>query len=399
MHSQSAGFEDRRDAVTAIEGGRNGASRAGGPRILFFSGGSALHELAFALKRWTGNSVHLVTPFDSGGSSASLRRALHMPAVGDLRHRLGALADERCDGVRHAVELLRLRLSKTDAGEAGRRLAALVGGDDDVVRALPERLRGPLLDLLRQGVEALPATFDPRGASVGNLLLVGSYLACGRRLGAALELCRELYAVRGTVLPIVDAPGDLRATLSNGREIHGQHRITGKETPPIEAAVADLQLVEAEGGSGEADFRLAEVQRGLILDADLIVFPMGSFYSSVVANLLPFGVGAAIAAARCKKVYVPSLGRDPERPQGDVADAAEELMRYLRRDAGAQIARERLLDAVLLDADPAAYAAPVDRARLAALGLDVVQAPLAQAQRGDRFDGELLASKLVALAS
>ena len=41
-----------------------------GPRILFFSGGTALRGIARELKRFTWNSIHLVTPFDSGGSSA-----------------------------------------------------------------------------------------------------------------------------------------------------------------------------------------------------------------------------------------------------------------------------------------------------------------------------------------
>ena len=64
-----------------------------GPRILFFSGGTALNDLSRVLKRYTHNSIHLVTPYDSGGSSAKLRNAFDMPAVGDLRSRLMALAD------------------------------------------------------------------------------------------------------------------------------------------------------------------------------------------------------------------------------------------------------------------------------------------------------------------
>ena len=64
-----------------------------GPRLVFFTGGTALRDLSRQLTRHTHNSVHLVTPFDSGGSSAALRRAFAMPAVGDIRNRLLALAD------------------------------------------------------------------------------------------------------------------------------------------------------------------------------------------------------------------------------------------------------------------------------------------------------------------
>ena len=54
-----------------------------GPRILFFSGGTALTGLSRELKKFTHNSIHFVSPFDSGGSSAKLRHAFDMPAIGD----------------------------------------------------------------------------------------------------------------------------------------------------------------------------------------------------------------------------------------------------------------------------------------------------------------------------
>jgi hypothetical protein len=58
-----------------------------GPKIVFFSGGSAIFDLSNVLKNYTHNSVHLITPFDSGGSSAIIREAFNMLSVGDLRNR------------------------------------------------------------------------------------------------------------------------------------------------------------------------------------------------------------------------------------------------------------------------------------------------------------------------
>ena len=43
----------------------------GGSRILFFSGGTALAPVAAELSRHTRNAVHVITTFDSGGSSAA----------------------------------------------------------------------------------------------------------------------------------------------------------------------------------------------------------------------------------------------------------------------------------------------------------------------------------------
>src|SRR5262249_58009936 len=53
-----------------------------GPRILFFSGGTALREASQALTDYTHNSDHLITPVHSGGSPPALRPALGMISVG-----------------------------------------------------------------------------------------------------------------------------------------------------------------------------------------------------------------------------------------------------------------------------------------------------------------------------
>ena len=62
-----------------------------GPRLTILSGGTAFNDTARVLKHLTHHSAHLLTPFDSGGSSAILRTSFDMPAVGDLRSRIMAL--------------------------------------------------------------------------------------------------------------------------------------------------------------------------------------------------------------------------------------------------------------------------------------------------------------------
>src|SRR4051794_18824549 len=86
-----------------------------GPRILFLSGGSALRPLSRVLKQYTHNSVHLITAFDSGGSSAQLRHAFAMPAIGDLRNRIVALADESVRGNPQIYRLFGYRLPASAA--------------------------------------------------------------------------------------------------------------------------------------------------------------------------------------------------------------------------------------------------------------------------------------------
>jgi len=84
-----------------------------GPKILFFSGGTALNDTCRVLKKFTHNSIHIITPFDSGGSSAVLRDAFNIPAIGDLRSRLMSLADDTMSGHPEIFELFAYRLSKS----------------------------------------------------------------------------------------------------------------------------------------------------------------------------------------------------------------------------------------------------------------------------------------------
>ncbi len=69
-----------------------------GPAILFFTGGTALRALSHKLKQLTTRSIHLLSPFDSGGSSASLRDAFNILSVGDIRNRMTALVDTTTAG-------------------------------------------------------------------------------------------------------------------------------------------------------------------------------------------------------------------------------------------------------------------------------------------------------------
>jgi len=93
---------------------------------------------------------------------------------------------------------------------------------------------------------------------------------------------------------------------------------------------------------------------------------MGSFYSSIVANLLPQGVGAAIRLARVPKLYIPSTGSDPEQLGMTVCDAVETLVSYVRRDAGAETPIDEILNLVLVDTRSGVYVTPLDLDRVRA---------------------------------
>ena len=66
---------------------------ARGPKIAALGGGHGLSTLLRGLKEHTSNLTAIVTVADDGGSSGKLRDELGVPAVGDIRNCLVALAD------------------------------------------------------------------------------------------------------------------------------------------------------------------------------------------------------------------------------------------------------------------------------------------------------------------
>ena len=321
-----------------------------GPRLLFFSGGSALNGVAQCLKRYTHNSIHLVTPFDSGGSSQGLRVAFNMPAIGDLRSRLMALADETVLGHPDVFRLFTHRFAKEAVpAELGTQLEAMIAGSHPLVEAIEQPMRTLIQNQLGMFHAARPKNFDLRGASIGNLILAGGYLNQSQQLEPIIFLVAKLVGVQGTVRAVTDANLHLGADLQNGETVIGQHLLTGKEHAPLSVPIRDLFLNRDLSGRAPVPARFPDRNRSLMQSADLICYAPGSFYTSLIANLLPEGVGEAIAARTVPKVYVPGIGADPETGSMTVTDKVATLLAYLRRDAGDGCPADKLLNFVIVD--------------------------------------------------
>jgi len=369
-----------------------------GPRLLFFSGGTALREVSQILTDYTHNSFHLITPFDSGGSSATLRRAFGMISVGDLRNRLLALADRKLRGRPEIYNLFAYRFPRTAPRyELSHQLDRMVKGDDALVDAVPNPMRRIIANHLAFFTTFAPPDFDLGGASVGNLILTGGYLNQGRDIDAVTFTFSKLVEARGLVRPVVDADLHLRAELKDGRIVFGQHRLTGKEVLPITSPVATLALARAGNPDALVDVDIDSGTRRFIGQAELICFPMGSFYTSVIACLLPRGIADAIAEAGCPKVYIPNCGIDPEQLGLAPADAVERLLDYLRRNGTAEARTDRLLDFVLIDSERGAYAGGVDTARIRRLGVSIIDAPLVTPESAPALDARRLVEVLLSL--
>lgn len=368
-----------------------------GPRLLFFSGGTAIRELSRALIKHTHNSIHVMTPFDSGGSSAVLRKAFRMPAVGDVRNRIMALADQSLTGNPEIYDLFAHRLPKNKPqSELVAELGNMAKGNHILVQSIPDPMRKIIRNHLVRFMGYMPEDFDLRGASIGNLVLTAGYLDNQRHLDPVIYIFSKLVAARGIVRPVINEDLHLVSVMKNGERVVGQHLITGKECSPIESPIERLYLAEEGKPEKPLVAPIRDKMINLIHRAELICYPMGSFYSSIIANLLPFGVGKAAAENPCPKVFVPNTKPDCECYGMDVASQVETLVSYLKKDVPeAQV--QYLLNFVLLDSDDSRYEGGVDEERIRGLGVEPVRCSLVSPESNPLVDAERLASLLLSL--
>ena len=380
----------------------SGQITALGARLVFLSGGTALRDLSRQLTRYTHNSVHLITPFDSGGSSAALRRAFAMPAVGDIRNRLLALADSELVP-QSVLEFCARRLPARGNAEALRAdLRALGAREHPLWAAMPEIFSGALRLHLRFFLERMPRDFDPHLASLGNLLLAGGYLHHKRNFGPVLAFFSRLLQVRGVVLPIVGESLHLAAELDDGSRLVGQHRF--KElTRPVRRLFLTVHEPERQGEAAAPQTPcrppLASTAADYLRSAGAVCYPMGSFYTSVLANLLPQGVGRTVAAASCPKIFIPNSGRDAELRGLSLAGQVAMLLRHLREDAPEARTHE-LLHWILVDSRYGRYEGglgPDVRTALADMGVTLVERDMVREDDPQRHEPELTARALLDL--
>lgn len=366
-----------------------------GPAPLFFSGGTALGPVARALARRTRHARHIITPFDSGGSSAILRQAFAMPAVGDIRARILALADPSAPGAQPLIDLCATRLP-VQAAPANLRqeLAALAAGQHALLAGLTPDAQHEVRRLLAAFIDVMPPDLDLAGASLGNLMLAAGYMEHSRHLGRATQDFARLLQARGEVWPVVNANLHLAVRLGDGSRRIGQHRFTGKDPnhDPLPAPIREMELVDKLENPRPLCPHIHDRMRGCIESAALICYPVGSFFSSVLANLLPHGVGAAIRAAGCPKVFLPNPGPDYELRGLTLRDQVACILNTVLRPGDAPCLA---LNTVLCDPLLGHYPGGIPRDWLAQLNIQLLEQPLL-AEPG-RLDPERVCDALLEL--
>ncbi len=373
-----------------------------GPNLLFFSGGSAVHNLCQSLMNYTHNSVHLLSPFDSGGSTAEIRKVLKMPAVGDVRARIMSLSDPKTIDYPYVLRLFNHRFSSSDfEGSPRQYIYDVVNNRNALINGITSPLKSVIRENLECFLEHTDSSFNFEHASIGNLVLAGGYLLNNRQLEPVIFELSKLMSVRGKVRLTLNQNYHLAASLENGRQILGQHLLTGKEHPAIESPIKTLCLSEKISSFQSVTSGITDINRKMIENADLLCFPPGSFYSSIIANLLPQGITKAISKNPNPKVYIPNLGRDPESHGLTTSQNIQQLLKFLDQNNDLEGSNgtesPNKLTHILLDQHEEYYNGTIQTEEWREKGIEIIRSDLTSARFMPYYDPHKLVQALLSL--
>lgn len=269
--------------------------------VVAIGGGTGLSALLRGLKLHNIDITAIVTVADDGGSTGRIRNDFNMPAPGDIRNCMVALADD---------ESLMSRLFHYRFDIEGSELA---------------------------------------GHSFGNLFITAMTQVTGSFEQAVIE-SSDVLNVRGRVLPSTVENVTLCAHMADGTVLKGESTIA-HEKPAIERIFLEPSAPEAYTPALAA-----------ILKADLIILGPGSLYTSVLPNLLVDGIREAIRWSSAPTAYVCNVAtQHGETDNFGYEDHVREVMRYLGEDqlnyvlvndnpaAAEAIRSEWQVDAILYD--------------------------------------------------
>lgn len=315
-----------------------------GVRVVAVGGGSGLAVALSGLKREVGDRIvdlaAVVTVADDGGSSGRLRRDFGVPAPGDIRSCLVALADDE--------------------------------------------------DLLARLFHYRFASGDLAGHSFGNLFLTALTGLTGD-FAAAVATAERVLSVRGRILP-ASLGGDLRL---RGRGVSGRHYEGESEVGLSGERLVEIALEPAHARAFPPAVEALE-------RADVVVLGPGSLYTSIVPNLLIREIRATLAARTKPTVLVANLMTQPgETDDMTLLDHIEAIRRHAGEGlVDTVLVNDTPLSAEALALYRGAGADPVavDEARLAQAGVRVVHAQLLAPGELVRHDPQRLADALLGIA-
>ena len=274
-------------------------------KVLVMGGGTGISFLLKGLKDFPVDITAVITVSDNGRSTGRLREEFHTPAVGDIRKVITNLSQI----------------------------------DDPIKKMMSYRFN---------------TSSDLDGHALGNLILTAMLDITGS-LKDSVAYLSKLLDVRHTVLPISeDSDLTLMGLDKEGNVIEGEEQIT--------AAHHQFEKIYYK----HEPQVLKEVLEA-IKEADLIVFSMGSLYTSILPNIICEQVKKALDKSSAPIMYTCNIVTQPgETDNFTVGDHVELLNKYLKnrkvdvviangkrisQDMAKRYASQEQKDPVLVDKD------------------------------------------------
>ncbi len=213
-------------------------------QVVVLGGGRGQATLLRGLKHL--DHIHLsslVTVADDGGSTGRLREVYDIPAMGDIRNVMIAMAKSET----LLSRLMGYRFKELDTSELG-------------------------------------------GHNLGNLILTAMTENSGNFMESIATISKVLN-VKGDILPSTLQVVTLYARMIDGTIVKGEDNIPTKRNRISEVFYQD-------------EVRASKQAIKAIENADVIIYGIGSLYTSICPNLIIEDIQKALAKSKAKKVYV-----------------------------------------------------------------------------------------------
>eukprot|EP01103_Thecamoeba_quadrilineata_P019793 TRINITY_DN8188_c0_g1_i1.p1 TRINITY_DN8188_c0_g1~~TRINITY_DN8188_c0_g1_i1.p1 ORF type:complete len:438 (+),score=67.09 TRINITY_DN8188_c0_g1_i1:29-1342(+) len=312
--------------------------------FLFISGGTALNSFVSKLKRHVHNITYVLPVSDDGGSTSEIVRVFGGPGIGDIRSRLVRLAENS-----PITSLLHHRLKPTRS-EALQEWQAILSSSYTCPsplsptstvysssRKLPTHpiwsgIDEPYLRIVESFLlyfdqELLSrASFDLSNGSVGNYFFTGARLFLG-----SLEAAIFLFSRVTNIHPLTRVFPCLRpssfeercsigAQLRDGSFLYGQNNISHPPASlhsthvnknnsqslhsPIDRIFYWKKPINENESPIEVEFSAHPTFVEKLRSSSVIVFSMGSLYTSIIPCLILKGVGEVLLTRKKRRSRV-----------------------------------------------------------------------------------------------
>ena len=307
-------------------------------KIVVFGGGTGISYLLRGLKDFPVDITAVIAVSDNGRSTGKLRKEFHTPAVGDIRKVI-------------------TNLSQIDE---------------------------PIKDMMSYRFKT---SSDLDGHAVGNLILTAMLDITGS-LKESIASLSKILDVRHTVLPISeDSDLTLMGLDENGNVIEGEEEITQTDAKIEKIFYKNEPKV------------LPEVVEA-VNQADLIIFSMGSLYTSILPNIICKEVKKALDKTTAPIMYLCNIVTQPgETDDFTVGDHVKLLNRYLdKKKVNVVIANNEKIEeemAKRYESEEQKDPVLIDYEELEKLGVELIEEDLIDIDNNTLKHDSLILSSLI----